>query len=62
MKFFVQGVMFDFIYLYVMGILNVMLDFFFDGGVYNMLIEVVKYVNLMVNVGVIIIDVGGELM
>lgn len=62
MKFVVQGLIFDFFYFYVMGILNVMFDFFFDGGVYNLLIEVVKYVNLMINVGVIIIDIGGELM
>lgn len=62
MKFFVQGILLDFSYFYVMGIFNVMFDFFLDGGMYNLLIDVVKYVNLMINVGVMIIDVGGEFM
>lgn len=60
MKFFVQGILLDFSYFYVMGIFNVTFDFFSDGGTYNSLIDAVKYANLMINVGATIIDVGGE--
>lgn len=43
-----------------MGIFNVTLDFFLDGGTHNLLIDAVKHANLMINAGATIIDVGGE--
>lgn len=44
-----------------MGVLNVMDDFFLDGGCYFDFDDVVKYGLVMVVVGVGIVDVGGEL-
>lgn len=43
-----------------MGILNVIFDFFFDGGKYYYFDSVLCYVYDMVEKGVIFIDVGGE--
>lgn len=45
-----------------MGIFNVIFDFFFDGGCYDWLDDVLWYVECMVWEGVMFIDVGGELI
>lgn len=45
-----------------MGILNVMFDFFLDGGKYDSLDKVFLYVKEMIDDGVYIIDIGGELI
>lgn len=44
----------------VMGILNVTPDSFSDGGKYNQLDHALKQVELMINDGATIIDIGGE--
>jgi dihydropteroate synthase len=45
---------------YVMGILNVTPDSFYDGGKFNNLEEAMNHAEQMVSEGVNIIDVGGE--
>ncbi|HDR2861364.1 TPA: dihydropteroate synthase [Enterobacter asburiae] len=60
MKLFAQDSHLDLSHPHVMGILNVTPDSFSDGGTHNTLIEAVKHVNLMINAGATIIDVGGE--
>lgn len=45
---------------YVMGILNVTPDSFFDGGMYNDLDEALYHVEQMITDGMDIVDVGGE--
>ena len=45
---------------YVMGILNVTPDSFFDGGKYTTLDKVMVRVDEMIAEGVDIIDIGGE--
>lgn len=51
---------FDFNNPYVMGILNITPDSFFDGGNYNQIENSLKHVEKMMNEGVDIIDIGGE--
>lgn len=48
------------IWVYVMGVLNVMLDFFFDGGCYSVVCYVFVYVQMMIVEGVDILDIGVE--
>lgn len=45
---------------YIMGILNMTPDSFSDGGKYNNIDAALKYVEVMVNDGADIIDIGGE--
>lgn len=45
---------------YIMGILNVTPDSFFDGGHYNIKENALRHAEKLVNEGVDIIDVGGE--
>jgi len=51
---------FDFNNPYIMGILNITPDSFFDGGNYNQIDISLKHVEKMINEGVDIIDIGGE--
>lgn len=51
---------FDFNNPYIMGILNVTPDSFFDGGNYNQIEQSLKHVEKMINEGADIIDIGGE--
>lgn len=46
--------------VYIMGILNVTLDSFFDGGKYNRLDKALYHTESMIKQGADIIDVGGE--
>lgn len=48
--------------LWLMGILNVIFDSFFDGGEYVLFEVVVDWVRVMVDLGVVMIDIGGELI
>lgn len=48
--------------MYIMGILNFILDLFLDGGKFNIVDIVIEYVRKMIEDGVDIIDVGGELI
>lgn len=45
---------------YIMGILNVTPDSFFDGGKYSSIDQIMFRVEQMINEGVDIIDIGGE--
>lgn len=51
-----------FVFMQIMGILNVMFDLFSDGGRFVDVDVVVVYVESMVEQGVSIVDVGGEFM
>jgi dihydropteroate synthase len=44
----------------IMGILNMTPDSFSDGGQYNKTSKALKHINLMINSGAEIIDIGGE--
>ncbi len=44
----------------IMGILNMTPDSFSDGGQYNKTFKALKHINLMINSGAEIIDIGGE--
>lgn len=48
--------------VWVMGIVNVILDLFFDGGVYDIIEVVVVYGLKLVEEGVDFFDIGGELI
>lgn len=45
---------------YVMGILNITPDSFYDGGKYNALDKALFHVEEMISQGMDIVDVGGE--
>ncbi|MBK6915663.1 MAG: dihydropteroate synthase [Ignavibacteriales bacterium] len=51
---------FDFRFPFVMGILNVTPDSFSDGGKYLSKADALSHASEMINVGVDIIDIGGE--
>lgn len=44
----------------VMGILNVTIDSFFDGGLYNTVGKAIDHVSKMIKYGATLIDIGGE--
>ena len=55
----IRGRLFDLSKPKVMGILNLTPDSFYDGGVHNEINKIEDHVNMMVNDGMDILDIGG---
>ncbi|VFP88348.1 dihydropteroate synthase [Candidatus Erwinia haradaeae] len=60
MKLYARDAILDLSYPHVMGVLNVTLDSFFDGGKYYNPDQACAHVEEMINSGATIIDIGGQ--
>ncbi len=58
-SFNVNGYLFEYEKPQIMGILNMTPDSFYDGGKYNSLDDAIRRVEVMINDGASIIDIGG---